>query len=131
MKKVEVRLKPEIARKGGCFCDIAGRQDIIPPRDKKGTPSVDHVFTLIATPFVEEKIASGELILLKREAEEKAMIPVFVGKEKASEVAVPAGATEEEISQLVLMDKAVSDACGNGEIKKFSVKKNRVVIEVK
>jgi hypothetical protein len=71
MGKVFVKIKPEIAKRGGGFYDINGKQDITPVRDKDGTVNIEQVFERQGTPFVEQKIASGELILIRRESDKK------------------------------------------------------------
>lgn len=68
--KVTVKIAPKIAASARGFCDIEGKQDIFPPRDIDGKPVMDKEFTLDATPFVEAKIASGELVLLARDEAE-------------------------------------------------------------
>ncbi|HOW82434.1 MAG TPA: hypothetical protein PK573_07740 [Spirochaetota bacterium] len=128
---VEVKLHPGIARRGGGFCDIDGRQDILPPRDKSGFPVVDHVFTLEMTPFVSQKISTGELIPVGLEKGGLKKLPVYVNGEMVSEVAISEGMADEDISQALLMDEKVTGACGDREIKKFSVGKDGVDIRVK
>jgi len=62
MKTIKVRLKPEIARTGAGFIDIAGGQTLMPPA-VKGVPDVTRVFCVKHTPFVESKLRTGELML--------------------------------------------------------------------
>jgi len=128
---VEVKLHPEIARRGGGFCDIDGRQDILPPRDSNGALIVDHVFSLEMTPFVSQKISTGELIPVGLEKDGLKKLPVYVNGEMVSEIAISEGMADEEISQALLMDEKVTGACGDREIKKLSVEKDCVEIRVK
>lgn len=63
---IKVKIKKAIALKGCGFVDIDGKQDLF-PRDKNGKIDVDKVYTVEATPFIELKIASGELVLVSRD----------------------------------------------------------------
>jgi hypothetical protein len=63
--EVRVRIKDSIARKGCGFYDIDGSQELF-PRNEKGGIDIKKEFTVNSTPFIESKIASGELILLER-----------------------------------------------------------------
>lgn len=65
MDKVLVKIKADIAARGNGFYDSEGGQRIYPPATKSGY-DVDKEFTLDATPFVERKIRTGELLLIKR-----------------------------------------------------------------
>jgi len=132
MSKVIVKLKPGIAVTGSGFYDFEGKQDIFPPRNKKGKPVVDHKFELLATPFVEHKIASGELVLIKR-IEGKTEYPIYVNGKEVSRLKEPEEwpESEEELSQLVIMDKKVQKVCGNKAITSMKHEDDGCYIEVK
>jgi len=68
--KVKVRIKKMIAVKGCGFFDIDGQQELF-PRDNRGNIDAEKEFTVEATPFIESKIASGELVLLSRLSDDK------------------------------------------------------------
>ena len=63
--KVKVKIKESIARKGCGFYDIDGQQELF-SRGKDGSIETGKVFVVEATPFIESKIGSGELVLIER-----------------------------------------------------------------
>lgn len=138
MGNVKVRIKPAIAAAGCGFCDIEGKQEIFPPRDGAGRPVTDAVFDLSATPFVEQKIASGELVLIAR-AEEAARpsaprpgaVVVSVNGEHVAEIEIAADATEEDI--LAAVDEApdVKNVLAGKKVKGVTISDGKVEIKVK
>jgi len=130
--KVKVKIKADIAAKGSGFCDIEGGQDIFPPFDKKGAPVIDKEFTLEATPFVESKIASGELVLLAREDDAK-MVPyeVYANNDMITEVKVKEGSTEEEIFDVISKNNACKKILKEKELVGYEINSQQIVMKVK
>ncbi|TAL31581.1 MAG: hypothetical protein EPN93_17450 [Spirochaetes bacterium] len=139
MDTVKVKIKRSIAAKGCGFCDIGGKQNIFPPRDKDGKPDVNSVFHLKSTSFVESKIATGELVLVGREGVEgpntahssNGCLAVKVNGKVITELAVPEGLSEDAILELVEKDAAVRDSIKGKNIKSVDVKNGQVLIAVK
>lgn len=57
-KMIKVRVKKEIAKSGGGFYDFSSKTDIYPKKPGE-------VFEVPVTPFIERKLATGELILVE------------------------------------------------------------------
>ncbi len=60
-KKIRVRIHPGIVKRRGAFYDLGAGQAIGPVKDP------DEVLEVLETPFVREKIRTGELILVGKE----------------------------------------------------------------
>jgi hypothetical protein len=130
--KVKIKINPKIASKGCGFCDIEGKQDIFPPR-KNGKPVIDQEFTVEATPFVEAKIASQELLLISREEESKTITyEVFLNSDRITEIEVKRGSSEDEIFAVIEKNKkCVESGVMKKEITGYTIEANKIVIAVK
>lgn len=137
MDTVHVRIKKEIAAKGCGFYDIDGRQEILPPRDKKGKPNVEKVFELAETPFVRMKIGTGELVVVRRDEKKKSennpstntdkTIELQVNGKTIVEENVPVDFSDEEMEELAVSNKEIIEAVGNREVKKIKVVSGKLV----
>ena len=130
--KVYVKINPKIAAKGAGFSDIAGKQEVYPPY-KDGAPVVDKEFELESTPFVEQKIATGELVLIKREEEKKSTsteteLSVTINGTVVTSIKVAKDEKSEKIQKTVLADELVIAALK--DLKTKSIKITAAAVEI-
>ncbi len=141
--KVTVKIKPEIAKKGSGFSDIEGKQEIR-PFDKNGKLVPDKVFELESTPFVELKISTGELKLLKREEDQEEKktktdpgaaaeveLKVFVNGESKGMIKTEKDASEGKIKRALFADESIRASLEDVKIKDIKITESEVEITAK
>lgn len=140
--KVYVKIKPEIAKKGSGFSDIEGKQEIRPYEKGKLVP--DKKFELESTPFVESKISTGELILLKREEKEEkdpgensgsgdknhGEFKVFIDGKEAGSIKT-AEKDEKQIKTAVYKDEKIRELLKGRKVDTFDINEAEITITLK
>jgi len=123
MDTIVVKIRDDIFKKGHGFYDIAGRQKILPNKNNE--------VEVKETPFVRQKIASGELIVVSRKKAKDDIkeIKVFVDDKLIKTIPIDAHMGDNDVIELVYSDKMVIKAIGDKDI--VAVEKTDTCITVR
>jgi len=108
MDTLKVKVRDDIVNRGSGFFDITGKQRIFAKKS-------DDIIEVQETPFVREKIATGELIVISRRSG-VSNFEIRVNDKMIKTIPIDASMSEKDILELVYSDKVVIKAIGNKDI---------------